>query len=245
MDSCCTCATILSPSETHSQHRIVECCNRIICAKCIQRNPRFSRYCPFCQISSEPSPLPQRLRDPPPYTPLPRTRRPNSQPCAPPPYTPSAAAGPSSQPSDAKSEKPSDTLHFLDHDHDSISSLSLRYGVPQSALRSANNITSDHLLLGRKTILIPAEYYTAGISLSPLPINGEDEELRKAKIRRFMTSCKESDYDVALLYLEQSDYDVAAATASYLADEAWEKSHPKQPRAKQRRFKTTVPTSRG
>lgn len=129
---------------------------------------------------------------------------------------------------DEEKESAEDTLHFLNHEHDSISSLSLRYGVPASALRSTNNITSDHLLLGRRTILIPGKYYKGGVSLSPRPIEGEDEELRKSKIRRFMTSCKVSDYDVALLYLEQSSYDLGDATQAYADDEAWERDHPRE-----------------
>lgn len=93
-------------------------------------------------------------------------------------------------------------------------------------LRRANNVTSDHLLLGRKTVVIPGEYYKGGVSLSPTPIDGEEEELRKGKIRRFMVACKVSEYDVAVLYLEQSNYDLEAATIAYTADEEWEASHP-------------------
>ncbi|OAA32910.1 hypothetical protein AAL_00375 [Moelleriella libera RCEF 2490] len=118
-----------------------------------------------------------------------------------------------------------DTLHFLDHDRDSITSLSFRYGVPAAALRRANNITSDHLLSGRKAISIPGRYYKGGISLSPRPILGEEEELRRAKIRRFMTSCKVSDYDAAVLYLEQSGYSLDESVEAYLEDEAWERDH--------------------
>ena len=33
-------------------------------------------------------------------------------------------------------------------------------------------------------------------------------------------------YDVALLYLEQSDYNLEAAIDSYKEDEKWEKEHP-------------------
>lgn len=153
---------------------------------------------------------------------------------APPPYTPTATRP---YPSDEKAaltaaettDKESaaeDTLHFLDHDHDTIASLSLRYGVPAHALRRTNNITSDHLLLGRRTVLIPGEYYKGGVSLSPRPIEGEDEERRKSKVRRFMTSAKVADYDIATLYLEQSGYDLATAVEAYFADEAWEREHP-------------------
>ncbi|POR37220.1 Uncharacterized protein TPAR_02574 [Tolypocladium paradoxum] len=243
MESCCTCATVLSSSypQTSSkplpEDRRVECCARVICGKCIQNNQRLAGYCPYCQVSTTPSPLPQRLKDPPSYTSVPSTRATIAQPSTtpPPPYSLTAIAKPSEAEDDkaalaADQEKSiaDDTLHFLDHDNDSIASLSLRYGVPAAALRRANNITSDHLLLGRKTILIPGEYYTGGVSLSPRPVEGEDEELRKGKIRRFMTSCKVSDYDVALLYLEQSSYDLVAAVESYFDDEAWEKAHPRQ-----------------
>src|SRR6202000_2907555 len=49
--------------------RRLECCGRAICARCITDNPRFSTYCPFCQVSITPNPLPPGLRDPPPYSP--------------------------------------------------------------------------------------------------------------------------------------------------------------------------------
>lgn len=129
-------------------------------------------------------------------------------------------------PLDAGEEPAEDVLHFLNHNHDSIASLSLRYGVPTGVLRRVNNINSDHLLLGRKTVIIPGEYYRSGVSLSPSPIDGEEEELRKGKIRRFMVACKVSEYDVAVLYLEQTEYDLEAAIVAYIADEEWEAGHP-------------------
>lgn len=33
-------------------------------------------------------------------------------------------------------------------------------------------------------------------------------------------------YDIALLYLQQSDYDLDRAVEAYLEDEKWEKDHP-------------------
>jgi hypothetical protein len=66
--------------------------------------------------------------------------------------------------------------------------------VPITALKRANNITSDYLLLARRTILIPGEFYKAGVSLSPRPIEGEEEERRKAIVRRWMVACKVSEY---------------------------------------------------
>ena len=64
-------------------------------------------------------------------------------------------------------EEAEDTLHFLDHAHDTVASLSLRYGVPAQALRAANRLGSDHLLAARQTVLIPGAYYKGGVSLSP------------------------------------------------------------------------------
>lgn len=94
----------------------------------------------------------------------------------------------------AREEKPSkdspDVLHFVDPSIDSIGILSVRYGVPAGALRRTNALFSDHLLAARRTILIPGEYYKGGVSLSPRPKDGEDEEIRKGKIRRFQTTTK-------------------------------------------------------
>lgn len=203
-----------------------------------------------------PSTLPQGLKDPPSYTSIPRSgARTISQAGPPPPpyrsdFDPIVAEDEeefdekeqlkqvgeeeerqavSGDGQDEKATPVEDTLHFVNHEHDTIASLSLRYNVPAIALRRANNITSDHLLLARRTVLIPGEFYKAGVSLSPRPIGGEEEEQKKGKIRRFMTTCKVSDYDVALLYLEQSSYDVEAAAEAYFDDEAWEKANPNQP----------------
>ena len=156
---------------------------------------------PFCQVSTTPSPLPAGLRDPPSYAP------PSSSSQAPPlrPEPPSyndelpsysSLTQTHTPPLDKSSQtQPAeDVLHFLDHKQDSLASLSLRYGVPISALRKANNITSDHLLLARRTVIIPGEFYKGGVSLSPRPVEGEDEERRRATVRRWMVACKVSEY---------------------------------------------------
>jgi len=93
-------------------------------------------------------------------------------------------------------------------------------------LRRSNNITSDHLLLARRTLLIPGEHYKGGVSLSPRPIEGEEEEVRRGKIRRWMVACKVAEYEVALLYLEQNEYNLEAAIEAFREDEKWEKEHP-------------------
>jgi len=217
-EACCTCALLLSniipeydeKSEKPKAHdRRLECCSRIICGNCIavylppahkirmliaiQKNNRFATYCPFCQVSTAPSPLPQGLREPPTYSP-------SSSSQLPPPYAeelPSytSLTNPQQPPSEKSSATPpaQDILHFLDHEHDSITSLSFRYNVPLSALRRSNNLTSDHLLIARRTIIIPGEFYKDGVSLSPRPIEGEDEERRKAIVRRWMVACKVSE----------------------------------------------------
>lgn len=73
---------------------------------------------------------------------------------------------------------------------DSVNALALAYGVPVNVLRKTNNIFSDHLIQGRKTILIPGEHYKGGVSLSPQPLEGEEEEIKKNKTRRWMMACK-------------------------------------------------------
>lgn len=263
MESCCTCTTVLSSTPPYSKEaealphdRRLECCARIICGKCIHENKRFAGYCPYCQVSSTPSPLPQRLRDPPAYTSMPSSSsRTTGISDSPPPYMPApetkgaAKAGKHTSEFDDEKTAAQDILHFLDHKLDSVTSLSLRYGVPTAVFRRVNNITSDHLLAGRRTVLIPGEYYKGGVSLSPRPIEGEEEELRKNKIRRFMTSCKVSDYDIAVLYLEQAGYDTGAAVESYMDDELWEAENPPDNRAQGRRigkaYKTRGPFWRG
>lgn len=75
--------------------------------------------------------------------------------------------------------------------------------MPLSALRRANGLTSDHLLLARRTALIPGEFYKGGVSLSPRPVEGEEEERRKNKIRRWMVGCKVAEYVLlrSIIYL--------------------------------------------
>ncbi|KAI9816657.1 MAG: hypothetical protein M1832_005043 [Thelocarpon impressellum] len=246
-DACCTCATLLSSISPQydeksekavpSQERRLECCGRIICGRC--KNPRFATYCPFCQVSTTPSTLPQGLRNPPAYSPPPSPRLAHAvlvtrpDPAEEPPAYSAHIAPHVKLPLTEKIAPPApDVLHFLDPAHDTLSSLSLRYGVPAAVVRSTNGLYADHLLAARRTVLIPGSHYKGGVSLSPRPVGGEDEELRKAKIRRWMVACKVAEYDVAQLYLKQTDYDLDAAVDAYKADERWEKEHPMESAAK-------------
>lgn len=205
-----------------------------------------------------PSPLPQRLRDPPEYV-LPTASKTLPSREALPSYgddPPSYSSLSESQLRSSETSKSAlreDVLHFLDHEHDSVQSLSLRYGVPVPILKRANNLSSDYLLLARRTVVIPREYYHGGVSLSPRPVAGEDEERRKTIVRKWMMACKVSEYealvmyndmikhtllpanhlsypwnryDIALFYLGQHDYDLGKAISAYDEDEIWGREHP-------------------
>ena len=198
-EACCTCAALLSSipptydekTEKPTQfERRLECCGRAICARCLTDNSRFAHYCPFCQIATGPSPLPpQGLREPPTYSPPDEQRTDDELP----PYSAHNALQPPPEKSKANHEDAPDVLHFVDPNNDSISSLSLRYGVPPDALRRTNKMYTDHLLAARRTILIPGEFYKGGVSLSPRPVEGEEEEMKKTKLRKFMVACKVSE----------------------------------------------------
>lgn len=202
-EACCTCAAFLSSipptydekTEKPTIHeRRLECCNRAICARCTTDNPRFATYCPFCQVSINPSPLPQGLRDPPAYSPPLDVEAWSQNPPADdglPAYSKRATVA---APPEKVGGSGEDVLHFVDPSNDSIHTLSIRYGVPPSALKQANGLFSDHLLAARRTIIIPGEFYKEGVSLSPRPREGEEEEARKAKVRKWMVACKVAEY---------------------------------------------------
>lgn len=202
-EACCTCATLLSSIPHYDEktekptvyERRLDCCGRAICARCTTDNPRFTTYCPFCQVSVTPSPLPQGLRDPPPYESAssPSSHPQNGSPIReePPPYVENIQAHAASEKS---AESAQDVLHFVDAANDTVQSLSLRYGVPAGALRRTNGLYADHLMAARRTVLIPGEFYKGGVSLNPRPMEGEEEELRKKKIRKWMVACKVAEY---------------------------------------------------
>ncbi|KAI6810510.1 hypothetical protein KC340_g17764 [Hortaea werneckii] len=241
--ACATCASTFDhPFDPASEKpllvgRDLPCCGRSICSRCLNQNKRYETYCPYCQITTDPSSLlPQGLRDPPAYDTaaneknLPESAEPNQH--DPDDVLP-AYSEHHTNPSPFPSEKhppnhdppAQDVLHFVTP-NDSIRSLSLAYGIPIPALRKSNNIYSDHLLQARRTVLIPGEFYKGGVSLSPRPVEGEEEEIRKGKVRRWMMGCKVAEYDVALLYLEQAAWDVQMAIKAYRDDEEWEAAHP-------------------
>lgn len=152
---------------------------------------------PFCQISTAPTPLPQGLHDAPAYSPPSshnaiRTHHSLSDIDELPSYSSLDFDQPKiiEKNHNLMEQAAEDVLHFLNPAKDTVSSLSLRYGVPQDILRRTNGLFADHLLAARRTILIPGEFYKGGVSLSPQPIEGEEVEIRKAKVRRWMVACK-------------------------------------------------------
>nr|POE86553.1 hypothetical protein CFP56_46737 [Quercus suber] len=233
-NACATCAsTYDSASDPASEKpllpgRYLACCARSICSRCLGQNKRYETYCPYCQISTGHSSLPQGLREPPAYTSLDhqtsgpglRNREDEELPA----YSQHQPVQPPSEKASSDDSAP-DVLHFVAPD-DKMSSLALAYGVPTDALRKANSIYSDHLLQARRTLLIPGEYYKGGVSLSPRPLEGEEEEAKKHKVRRWMVTCKVTEYDVALLYLQQSNWVLDDAITAYQEDERWELAHP-------------------
>jgi len=49
---------------------------------------------------------------------------------------------------------------------------------------------------------------------------------------------KVAEYDVAVLYLKQADYDLKEAIEAYKADERWEKEHPLDKKGKEKSRRT-------
>lgn len=195
-EACCTCAALLSSipptynekteKPTSQFERRLDCCGRAICARCLTDNPRFEHYCPFCQIATGPNALPpQGLREPPTYSPPDDAAEDDELP----PYSALNTLQPPGEKQAHHNDAP-DVLHFVDPNNDTISSLALRYNVPAPALRKTNKMFADHLLAARRTVLIPGEYYKGGVSLSPRPLEGEEEEIKRGKVRRFMVGCK-------------------------------------------------------
>lgn len=256
-EACCTCASLLPTAPTVDdatekptpapQPRRLPCCLRVICAPCLATNPRFALYCPFCQISTAPSALPQGLRDPPSYDAAAASAEPRdgdgdesrSEPGLPgvgdepPPYTaePQQPQHGTAAETGAQPRPGQDLTHHLQHPDDSIASLALLYGVPRAVLRAHNGLAADDLLFARHSVRIPASHY-AGPSLSPAPVRAPAEEARRRALRRFMVACKVAEYEVAEVYLEQEGWGLERAVERYREDERWEREHPLHPGGK-------------
>jgi hypothetical protein len=184
--ACCVCAQHPFPDspplfeETEKEIAPVrlDCCQRALCPSCVQKYPRFRLYCPYCQKSLALQQETGKTKDEPNWHGSSMIRK---------------DTGPPLNPDEKENIDAPDVLHFVDPSVDNINILAIRYGVPSGALRRTNALFSDHLLAARPTILIPGEFYKGGVSLSPRPKDGEEEEVRKGKIRRFQVACKCSE----------------------------------------------------
>ncbi|SMR46153.1 unnamed protein product [Zymoseptoria tritici ST99CH_1E4] len=222
--------------------RYLSCCGRSICSRCLNQNKRYETYCPYCQITTTPSLLPQGLKGPPAYSASDARQPPPSSTYLdddePPAYS---THQPVRHQISEKTVPAEDVLHFI-RPEDTVLSVSLAYGVPIDVLRKTNNLFSDHLLQARKTLLVPGEYYKGGVSLSPQPLESEEEEVKKTKVRRWMVACKVAEYDVATLYLQQSEWNLEAAIDAYREDERWEKEHPLEVKSRMKNGKKAADT---
>ncbi|KAF3933610.1 hypothetical protein ABW19_dt0208049 [Dactylella cylindrospora] len=199
--------------ENNLLHYQSECCGRYVCAICVEKNPRFATYCPFCPIKH----LPAEDKDsdavsiaPPSYEVITSA----SSGLPPPPY-PSYPAG-----AIAKNVNPAESLIHYILPTDTFPTLTLKYSVPASVLRSHNRLWSDNLLAGRSYILIPRSYYL-GPSLSPDPVQSEEESL----LKRFQVKTKCVEYEIAKLYLDEAGWDIDRAVDKWKADERWEEAN--------------------
>ncbi|KAK6524851.1 hypothetical protein TWF281_011752 [Arthrobotrys megalospora] len=184
-------------------HYKSDCCGRYVCFICIEKNPRFITYCPFCPIKrprKDQDTDTETISEPPPYTP-------NKTPSSPPPYSTVTP----------RTINPSDSLiHYL-IPTDTIISISFQYSIPAILLRSHNRLYSDSLLAGRSYILIPRDHYN-GPSLSPNPVQSEEDNT----LKRFQIRTKCVEYEIAKVYLEESEWDLEKAVEKWVADERWE-----------------------
>ncbi|KAH0614027.1 uncharacterized protein H6S33_005913 [Morchella sextelata] len=191
-----------------SRSTMRECCGRAVCGDCVDANPRFAAYCPFCQslpakAKVEAAPTTTSFRPlPPPYTPTPA-----SDPPPPPPSYPSGSGRSSGA-----------VVHHYIRPTDSLLSISVLYNLPAQTLRLHNRLYSDHLLHARRTLEIPHPY--SGPSLSHPPTEEEAaEEARKSAVKRFQVRTKCTDWEAAEVYLKEAGWDEAAALRRWEADE--------------------------
>ncbi|SMQ47624.1 unnamed protein product [Zymoseptoria tritici ST99CH_3D7] len=57
-----------------------------------------------------------------------------------------------------------------------------------------------------------------------------------------MVACKVAEYDVATLYLQQSEWNLEAAIDAYREDERWEKEHPLEVKSRMKNGKKAADT---
>jgi hypothetical protein len=78
-------------------------------------------------------------------------------------------------------------------------------------------------LFTRQFVLIPGSHHPSGTSLSPHPLEDEEQQRKRGRVKRFMTTTKCTEWDVAGVYLEDEGWDVDRALERWFEDEAWER----------------------
>jgi hypothetical protein len=107
-------------------------------------------------------------------------------------------------------------IHFV-RATDTLPGLALLYNVPLGVLRSHNRLWSDHLLVARSAISIPASHYRGG-SHSPAAEEGDD---KKCLLKRFQITTKCVDVKMAEAYLDAAGGRLEEAVETWRADEGW------------------------
>ncbi|CAG8450866.1 13533_t:CDS:2 [Ambispora gerdemannii] len=254
--SCLTCH-VLSSSSPFNRFTpfLTKCCNRWVCNKCLQDNPRFFNYCPFCHRASDilssssrdvinnvnieslneesnqerelvalckgsdDLPLYQEIftdddgnqTNLPTYDDVLRGLDSTEQ----------------QQQQDEKKQKLTNdekseygVIHYV-RKEDTLPGLAFKYGIGISDIRRANRLFDDNIF-ARTSLIIP-NYF--GPSLSEK--QSKEDEL-KTLIKRFQLRSKCVDPTEAKYYMEQSNYNIDAATQAYRDDVLWEMQHPRQ-----------------
>mmetsp|Transcript_2435 Transcript_2435/g.6128 ORF Transcript_2435/g.6128 Transcript_2435/m.6128 type:complete len:261 (+) Transcript_2435:135-917(+) len=103
---------------------------------------------------------------------------------------------------------------------DTVSSLAVKYGTNPVMLRLVNKLSSDMMLMSRRSVLVPPDR-----SVAPPPPMTEDE-LRDQAVRRLRKRMGGAgSLEEARFYLDAAGGDLDAALADYEADRAWERTN--------------------
>ena len=80
------------------------------------------------------------------------------------------------------------------------------YKIPVQEIRRANSLFGhDNLIHARHFVTIPGHH---GPSLSQVPEEPEEVEIRKVALKRFQLLSKCVDYKMATIYMESSGWDI-------------------------------------
>jgi len=124
-----------------------------------------------------------------------------------------------------------DELPYIEHrvlPSDSLYSLALRYNVSVESIRAANMISAFNTFIQHHPVLrIPK---VEGVVVSPKMPDSNVASRRQYLVKRFVMGTKgQATEQEAVFYLEEVDYDVARALATWRGEIHWEKRNPRLP----------------